>query len=182
MNYRSNNDEDTQEVTPEDVRDFLESELSPEAFAKIQQMLQAMFNQKQDNGEQDNGPEPGSATGFIGEFDQSQDEPPPFKGRPRPGGAMDAAYRRRFPGAGVRVFASDEAAPRCAQDSNNALDALRGFRAGLHAFALNYPGALRGRGPKSPWARQARIAQDQRPVSAAAEASYAARFGRVRHV
>lgn len=53
-----------------DLLEFLRSKLSPEDYARVSEML---------------GADPGEA----------MDEPNPFPGRPRPGGAMDARRRTR---------------------------------------------------------------------------------------
>lgn len=153
MNYGEENDysggeQDARDVTIDDIKSFLQGELSPEAFERFMQMLEALGDQEaeNENPDQDNqqDPEddpdfvaPGKA-GFIGEFGngpQGEDQPPAFRGKPRPGGAQDSAYYRRFPDA-------------------------RRLKIALDAGGL----------------RPAPVA------SSAAHASYAARFGRVRHV
>ncbi len=120
MNYGSE-ENDHHDVTPEDVKRFLQSALSPEDFQRVEEMLTALCNQaeNEENQEPDDQENdfvaPGKA-GFIGEFGDpagyQEDEPPPFKGRPRPGGAQDgmraygahlwraeADYARRWPEA-----------------------------------------------------------------------------------
>jgi hypothetical protein len=143
-------------VTPEDVKRFLQQELSPEAFARVQEMLEAL--QSQYEAEDDGGTvEPGSTNGSQEQgWNQDrrrlgQDFPPPFKGRPSPGGAQDAGRGMRRMGAAL-----------VAMDARQAAD-----------YARRWPETKRLK-------IQPSDAQDSR--AAVPSASYEARFGRVRIV
>jgi hypothetical protein len=129
-------------VTPDDIKAFLQENLSPEAFQRVEEMLTALMMQDQENQDPDNqepdensDPDfvaPGKA-GFVGEFGndpQGEDQPPAFMGKPRPGGAQDSAYYRRFPDARRLKIALDAGGHRPAPVASSAAYASYAARFG----------------------------------------------------
>jgi len=185
MNYGSEGN-NYRDVTPEDVKRFLQSALSPEDFQRVEEMLTALCKQAEN--------ENGGESDLEEEYQQDQPPPDGFSGLPRTGSRAPAKGRDperedvRVGGIGfISEFGGQgEDGPPTQPRTGRTLPRPGGAQDGMRAYGAHLQRAEADYARRWPETKRIQHAFDaggsRRPakVSSAAYADYARRWGTTR--